>query len=109
VAIDAMVGLAILSAVVILSFGAFRVASKVSAAALETRKADTELRYLLGIPLMTGGAAKGLDAIFEWQVRVSAEPVARPDGPRLCERHAQARSRATGRLYTLSRAEICGA
>lgn len=107
-AVDALVALTILTSTIALTLGATQVARRAATSALETRRADDLLQYvLLSSPRRVGsltGQAEGFDWRLETQISAISAGAAAPP---ICTRAAEARASRSGRRYHLATAEIC--
>ena len=107
-AVDAMVALVILSTTIILSLGAVEIGRKASVKALETRKAGALLQGLLETSPGQIGALSGTANGFDWRVVTTpAKENAATNPTKLCDRVAQALSRASGRRYVFTTTDVC--
>lgn len=106
--IDAVVGLSILAATLILAFGAVGTAGRLAAAAAEARHANVLLRFLIDSSTGTIGVVTGRDEMFDWKVenRPAANP-ATGRGLSLCARQGELVSRRSGRRYALATQASC--
>lgn len=107
-AADALVALMILSTTVVLSLGAMETATRAGAAAAESQRATTLLRYLLDTAPISPSAVRGVTDGFDWSLNVtpSANPSGIPSAP-LCIRTASLRDAKAGRTYQLADEAIC--
>jgi hypothetical protein len=105
-AIDALVGLMILTVTIVLSFNALTVAHDLTSSANEARRASSLLSFLVESAPGTPGSADGRAAAFDWRVQTEPTGVG-VGGAMRCLRKAQVTARASHRRYAMSALAIC--
>jgi len=70
-AVDALVALTVLASTLILALGAASSAQRAVAAALETRRAEQLLGFLMSLPKVSPGIWTGADHGIAWTLRVT--------------------------------------
>jgi len=106
-ALDALIGLSILSISLALTLNALGVSRRLADAGMELRRAKqfaVQLCQANGPATATSGVSSG----FRWTLEVSADPLSGPS-PRLCRRHARLVSLKTARIFEASATQICPA
>lgn len=105
-AVDALVGLMILSSTIILALAASGQARQVSEAALEARRAQSNLIYLLETVAANPQGGEGVIDRFRWRLEVA--PASSPAaGLKLCQVQAELKSLRSGRRYHAQTTEPC--
>lgn len=107
VAIDAMVALAILASITVLSIAAAQTARRVAIATAEIRHATDQLQFLLDTSPRVIGTLVGQSGGFDWRIDTQAVAQSGASGAQMCNRIAQLRSAFSGRSYRFSTAEVC--
>ncbi|MDR3511017.1 MAG: hypothetical protein P4L73_05245 [Caulobacteraceae bacterium] len=107
-AVDALVALTLLAMTLALTIVAAQTAQKLAARALETRRADTLLRYVLSSGPHVMGSESGEVAGFHWTLTTAPSLIAAgASAPPLCTRIVSARAGGAGRLYQMATSEVC--
>ena len=106
-ALDALIGLSILSISLALTLNALGVSRRLADASLELRRAN-QLAISLCQANGPSTSSSGVDSGFRWSLDVAADPPTAPS-PRLCRRHARLVSLRTARTFEASATQVCPA
>lgn len=104
-AVDALVALMIISVTLIMSFQALQQADRTAKAALEARRAQTLLAYLLETTPRAFAEREGEGEGFTWRVETDATGAERPI--EVCHLRAVLHSQASGRTYAAATLQTC--
>jgi hypothetical protein len=106
---DALTGLTILAATVILSINAAAIARRASLSALEHREAARAVDYLLATTFEEEGARSG-DLSAPWRASLTTDTrLAGSDAAAPCRRWVSVAPRGAGRTYAATSLEPCPA
>jgi hypothetical protein len=107
-AVDALVALTLIAMTLALTIVAAQGAQRNSLRALELRRADTLLKYLLLAKPHALGVQAGDTDRFAWTVTTAPSQIdAEPSNLAICTRTASVRAAASGRAYRMTTSESC--
>jgi hypothetical protein len=105
-AVDALVALTLIATTLALAIVATQTAQRTSLKALELRRADTLLKYLLLARPHALGVQQGNTDGFVWTVTTAPSHIA-ASNPAICTRTASTRAVTSGRAYRMATSESC--
>lgn len=107
-AVDALVGLMILAAVLVATIAATHGSREAADLALEFRKANELVAYLLETAPQASGETAGQSSDFAW-TRTVSEPIDTFGSGAICERHVTLRGLRDGRRFEARTNSVCPA